>query len=377
MDPTSPFAGTDASSSATGIADLDRARPPQLTGPVGKPASRGLVMAIGVVLAALAALAWVDARNAQQLLRSDLEHRLAAEETALAAAKARDADQTGELREDQARLALLEARLVEAQTQQASLEALYRNLAPSRDEIALTEIEQLLLLASQQLALASNVPAALAALQLADGKLAYLDRPQLLPLRRALARDMDKLKAVPDVDVAGIALKLDQAQAMIATLPLARDERLPEPPAKAAPTADTPWLSFLRDVWTDMQSWVRIEVSDRPAAPLVAPAQQYFLRENLRLRLLSARIALLARDNASFKSDVVTANNWLKQYFDTRVKPVQALTATLTQLAATAMPAELPDVSASLSAVRTLKPVRERAPEKSAKPASAAPPAAP
>ena len=94
-------------------------------------------------------------------------------------------------------ITLLETRIAESQTQQAALEALYRDLAPSRDEIALSEIEQVLLVASQQLQLAGNVPSALTALQLADAKLQRLDRPQFVPLRRALARDMDQLKAVP------------------------------------------------------------------------------------------------------------------------------------------------------------------------------------
>jgi uncharacterized protein HemX len=101
-------------------------------------------------------------------------------------------------------------------------------------------------------------------------------------------------------------------------------------------------------------------VSDRAAAPLVPPAQQYFLRENLRLRLLSARVALLSRDETSFKSDMAAANAWVKQYFDTRAKSVQALSATLTQLGTTVMPADMPDINASLTALRTIKASRER-----------------
>ena len=128
----------------------------------------------------------------------------------------------------------------ESQAQQAALEALYRDLAPSRDEIALSEIEQVLLVASQQLQLAGNVPSALTALQLADAKLQRLDRPQFVPLRRALSREMDQLKAVPFVDVTGLGLKLDQAIAGVGTLPLAMDERLPPPVADAAPPADEP-----------------------------------------------------------------------------------------------------------------------------------------
>ena len=229
----------------------------------------------------------------------------------------------------------------------------------------------MLLLASQQLAIARNVQAALAAMQLADAKLARIDRPQLVPLRRALARDIDTLKSVPYVDVSGMSLKLDQALATIDTLPLAKDERLP-PPAAVPPPGDEPeWRKFLREAWAEVKGLVRVEVADRPAAPLVPPPQQYFLRENLRLRMLAARIALLSHDHGAFKSDVTAANVWLKQYFDTRTKSVQALSATLAQLAATPMPTELPDLAPSLTAVRAVKATRDRVGERGATGASA------
>jgi uroporphyrin-3 C-methyltransferase len=268
------------------------------------------------------------------------------------------------LRDAQAKLALLDARVSEFQSQQASLEALYRDLAPSRDELALSEVEQILVLASQQLTLAGNVQAALAALQVADGKLARLDRPQLGPLRRALARDMDRLKAVPYVDVAGISIKLDQMIDSIDTLPLAKDERV-APPASAAPAADeSAWLRFLHGAWNDLRSVIRIEVSDRPAAPLITPEQSFFLRENLRLRLLSARLALLSHDPRSFKADLQAASGWIRQYFDRQNRPVQSTLATLAQLSAIAMPGEIPDLTASLEAVRTLKDAADRVPER-------------
>ncbi len=317
-----------------------------------------LVLALVVMIG----LAWFDARNSAQAIRSDLNRRLADEDTAIAQAKAFDADQTGELREAAAKLTLLETRLSELQSQQASLEAQYQDIAPSHDEIVLTEVEQLLHLASQQLALAANVPAALAALQLADLRLAGTNRTTLTPLRHALARDMDRLKAVPAADVPGIAVKLDRALATIDTLPLARDERLPEPEPvpPSPPTQDSAWLGFFRSAWNDLKSVVRIEVSDRAAAPLLTPEQAYFLRENLRLRLLAARVALLTRDERSFRADIAASNTWVKQYFDTRAKAVLALSATLTQLGLTAMPAELPDVNESLTALRTLRASHER-----------------
>ena len=329
-------------------------------GPFSPPVSRGLFILLAVLLAGVMAAGAVALRNAQQDLKLEVGQRLAQMETAAAEARARNAELGNELREAQAKVTLLEARVSESQTQQASLDALYRELAPSRDEVALNEVEQVLLLASQQLAIANNVQAALAALQLAEAKLGRSDRPQLVPLRRALARDIDKLKAVPFVDIAGISLKLDQAIGAIATLPLARDERLPATPAPPPPADEATWMRFLRDVWNEVKSLVRIEVADRPAAPLVPPTQEYYLRENLRLRLMAARIALLSHDDAGFKTDATAANAWIRQYFDTRSKSVQSLVTTLTQLAATPMPAELPDVTASLTALRAVRATRER-----------------
>jgi uroporphyrin-III C-methyltransferase len=324
------------------------------------------VLALALACAAAGVLAWFDMRDAQRTLRTEVAKRLTDADAALAQSRSRDSDLANELREAQAKLALLDTRLGESQTQQASLEALYRELAPSRDELALNEVEQVLSLASQQLAIAGNVQAALAALQLADAKLSRYDRPQLVALRRALARDIDKLKSVPYVDVAGMSLKLDQVISTIDTLPLAKDERLPAPVPPSQPADEPAWQRSLRDAWSEIKALVRVEVSERAAAPLVPPEQQYFLRENLRLRLLTARVALLSHDDGAFKSDVTAANAWIKRYFDMRAKPVHGVSATLTQLAATPMPTELPDLTASLTAIRTLRATRDRTAERAA-----------
>jgi uroporphyrin-3 C-methyltransferase len=177
---------------------------------------------------------------------------------------------------------------------------------------------------------------------------------------------MDRLKAVPYVDVSGISIKLDQLTAAIDALPLAKDERLPPPTAGEPAPADSAWLRFVREVWSDLRNVIRIEVSDRPAAPLVTPQQSFFLHENLRLRLLSARLALLSRDERAFKADLDAAVGWLRQYFDLQSKSVQAALGTLAQQQAVAMPGEIPDLAASLDAVRSLKAVADRTPERAA-----------
>ena len=327
------------------------------------PVSRALLAATLAVAVLVSAVVWLDGRRTQQLLRAEVAHRLDQVDAASQNTGKTQTQMASDLRDAQAKIALLEARVAESQEQQAALEALYRDLAPSRDEIALTEIEQVLLVASQQLQLAGNVPSALAALQLADAKLQRLDRPQLLPLRRALARDIDRLKGVPYVDIPGLTLKIDQVIGMVDALPLARDERLPASASEAgAPVAETSsWRRLVRDMWTEIRQLIRIEVADRPAAPLVPPPQEYFLRENLKLRLLSARLGLLNHDDTTFKGDIAAADAWLKQYFDLRSRPVQSVESLLKQLAATAMPTDLPDLARTLDAARVLRAATERA----------------
>jgi uroporphyrin-3 C-methyltransferase len=370
-DPSSPSSRSDAGAAtvdATAVApdtavgaatETPAPSAPQGRAP-GTSAMRTLQIALVVVAVALVA-AYLDGRRSQQALRAQMAQRMDQFEAASQATAKAENQLVTDLRDAQAKIALLEARLVESQAEQAALEALYRDLAPSRDEIALTEIEQVLLVASQQLQLAGNVQSALAALQLADAKLQRLDRPQFLPLRRALTHDIDRLKAMPYVDVAGLSLKLDQAIAAVNTLPLAADERLPAAAPPAPPANEPPWQRLVRELWTDIRQLVRIEVADRPAAPLIAPTQQYFLRENLRLRLLSARIALLNRDDAPVKADAAAADAWLRQYFDTRSKPVQTVQATLKQVAAAHTSGETPDLVASLEALRVLRLAQERA----------------
>jgi len=317
----------------------------------------------GALIGALAvaiAIVGIDAYKRDRQLRTDVARRLAEQDADVKSTRAAVEAAQDNLRDAQAKIALLESRLAESQSQQAALEALYRELAPSRDEWALTEVEQVLLLASQQLQLAGNVSAALAALQLADAKLQRLDRPQFVPLRRALARDMDRLKAVPYVDVQGLSLRLDQAIGVVDALPLALEERLPAPTPEAAAKDEAGWRRFLRDAWQDVRQLVRIENLDRPEPPLLAPPQQFFLRENVKLRLLSARFDLLFRDQANFRADLAAADMWLKKYFDTRSKPVQSLQILLKELRATDMTTELPGLAGSLDAVRVLQLAREK-----------------
>jgi uroporphyrin-III C-methyltransferase len=115
-----------------------------------------------------------------------------------------------------------------------------------------------------------------------------------------------------------------------------------------------------RDFWEEMKGLVRIRDLESNDAPLLTPAQTYFLRENLKLRLLSARVALLARDEASFREDLKATQGWIAKFFDARAKPTAAALATLKQISESPVAITVPDINASLAAVRTARAAREK-----------------
>ena len=317
-------------------------------------------MLIAIAALALAVWQWADARREATLLQGDVARRLGEMEAGNRDARALAEQGRNSLRDVESRMGMLEARLIETQNQRVALESLYEELARNRDEWVLAEIEQILVTASQQLQLAGNVRAALIALEAADQRLARADRPYLIPLRRIINRDADRLRALPAVDVPGLTLKLDNLVAAIDALPLASEQRpsAPPPHPDAAPTGF--WARLGGEALRDMKDLLRIRVADLPEAPLLAPEQAYFVRENLKLRLLSARLALLARDETAFRADLRLAAKWLGQQFDTSGKAGSNALTVLEQLGDSEVGMRLPDIADSLRAVQSQRTTRER-----------------
>jgi uroporphyrin-3 C-methyltransferase len=318
-----------------------------------------------VLAAALATYFWFDLRQRLSGTQEELAARLrTAEAGAREAATLARAAQDSVLA-SQARVAALEARLAESQSQQLALEALYADLSRNRDEWQLAEIEQVLAIASQQLQLAGNVRAALLALQLAEARLARTDRPQFVPIKRALARDIERLRALPAIDMAAMSARLDGLVAGVDALPLAFDERAERPaapkPAPGAPEAGF-WSRLSAEVWGELRQLVVVRQMSANEPPLLPPSQAYFLRENLRLRLLNARLSLLARDEAGYREDLRAAEAWIRRYFDPRSKQTAEALAQLKSLSSASLSFEMPTISESLDAVRGYKSRRERKP---------------
>ncbi|MBE0623075.1 MAG: uroporphyrinogen-III C-methyltransferase [Burkholderiales bacterium] len=317
-----------------------------------------------VLLVAIAAVGWqwYDTRSRIESIREEIAQRLRASDSSADESRVLAKQALEGLRETQSKLSVLENKIVESQSQQVALESLYQDLSRNRDEWALAEIEQMLTLASQQLQLAGNVQAALLALRTAEGRLARSDRPQFVALRRVLNRDIERLKAAPNVDITGMALRLDHLISHVDTLPLHFDTRMQATPNPVGPAgAGADWRRVLAEVWGELKQLVRIRIVDKPDAALLAPEQAYFLRQNLQLRLLDARQALLVRDPERFRADLETAQTWIKRYYDGDAKSIVNALTTLKQLAAASIDVETPNIDDSLAAVRNFKVSHEKA----------------
>jgi uroporphyrin-3 C-methyltransferase len=314
----------------------------------------------GIVAVVLLLLLWGHSYNRINGLQGELVRELARADDFGKESRGIAAQAQQSVRDLDFKLGMLESRLSETQNQRLALEALYLELSRSRDERVLAEVEQILLAGSQQLQLAGNLKAALIALESADSRLQRADSAQFAGLRRAIARDIERLKSAPFVDVVGMSVRLDTLAHQVDAMPLAMYERPVEPAAPAASTQEPVVVRVAREAWRDLVELVRIQRVESDEVPLVSPSQQFFLRENLRLRLLSARIALLARDETSFRADVRSSQEWLKRYFDARDKQVSSALTGLKQLSDMQVSIDLPAALESVDAVRNQKLVRER-----------------
>lgn len=385
------------SSSATGQSGIHQSTAAQQTDsaaldpalrvrPTAEPRTRNALIYVALAVLALLLLAqWWYSHREMSSLREEVAQRLKSDESTNTEMKVLVRSVQDNTKELQSKVSVLEGKQIEAQSQQLALEQLYQELSRNRDDWALAEIEQVLSTASQQLQLAGNVQGAVIALQYAESRLSRSDKPQFIMIRRAVAKDMERLKALPTVDLTGIALRLDSAISQIDSMPLLADEKPIEvatPPktsrrarkSAASAVAKTPavkentgtgsewlatlenkWNSWSNEMWTELRQLIRVRDVDTPEALLLSPTQAYYVRENLKLRLLNARLALLSHNESAFRSDLIAAQDAIARYFDTRARQTQTTQALLRQVQGSNLSIQMPTLADSLNAVRNYK----------------------
>jgi uroporphyrin-3 C-methyltransferase len=289
-----------------------------------------LPIAIALLAMVFSGLLWEKLSRIQgQLARQSAD---AGQQSLEAKAWAKQAQDS--VKDSAARMALVESRLGEAALQRTQLEELIQSLSRSRDENLVLDIESSLRLAQQQAQLTSSLEPLLGVLKTAQQRLQRASNPRLISIQRAIDRDLELVKSAQITDLPGMLLVLDEMVALTDELPLVIELQRPQSPSSKPldpqsiqTTSPVPWWkTVLERVLVEARGLLRVSRIDSPEAALLAPEQGFLLRENLKLKLLNARLSLLARQTDAAKADLQAVSVSLKKYFDPNArKTLQAL----------------------------------------------------
>lgn len=343
----------------------------------------GIAFVLALVLAvALGGAAWYLYQH-QQAQQSDMTAQL--QRSVEAAQQA--ASQVQALRAqsdmDQARLAQVESQLEGAREQLDGLEQALQMLTANGGELALlNDMDQLVEIAQQQLTLGGNVANAIIALETAQARLARAALPALAPLQQAVNGDLERLRAVPTTDAARLKIRLDELSRLVASAPfLVRDQGVVETPeapadtqryvpAEAAPDADwweKAWVSTRNAagqgwhlVRHDLLQLVSVRRIDDSSALLISADQAGQLRDNLRLRLMTAKLALMMHQNDIWRTELQAVQTLLQARYDVQTVDGKRALALAAQLLEADVAVALPEALNSRQAVQALRDAHAR-----------------
>ena len=222
----------------------------------------------------------------------------------------------------------------------------------ARQTWVLSEAQYYLQSANTRLQLAGDIATATAALKAADDRLSALGDPSLYQVREMLADEILSLEAIPQPDLAGMALQLASLGEQIPDLPL----RTPLPEIEANPIqADDDKTGVDRAMSKVLQSvkgLVTVRKTGEGITPLMTQQEEYLLVRNLQLQLQSARLALLQKRQSEFQASLRASRLWIDEHFETDNQAVANTLSKLTELEAIDVQPTLPDISGSLKALR-------------------------
>lgn len=353
---------------------------PASSAPVVRSAGQWmLLLALVVALSALAlsGMLWQKLDFTQQeLARRSLDSGKLAVEAKTIASQAESLTQ-----ELQARLSVAEVRLSEVSLQRSQLDELMLTLSRSRDDNLVQDLEATLRLAQQQTQLTGSAQPLISALQAIDQRIGRAAQPRLNPVQRAIARDIERIQAASLADIPALVLRLDEVARQVDEWPLLNQvghrpvvtpvpvAPSPDPDAESQPPETDPssglgdgwaraagwWSGLWSMIWTDVtrsgRELVRVSRIDEPEAVLLAPEQAFFIRENLKLKLLNARLGMLARHMVSSQADLIAVEAAIGKYFDTASPLVRGARVAIGQVRQDIVDGVLPRPEETLAAL--------------------------
>lgn len=370
------------------VVDADMVDVSPEAGP-SRSSSRTVLIAAGLVIVALAGGLWYQHTQSVKNIRI-LEQ--AADRASQNAASALSTVQLLDTQvKDQAqRIVRLDNSLRDSRAQLDTLVQAFQTLTDSGSDLVLiNDVDQLVTIAQQQLQLGGNVANAIVALEAAQAQLARANRPSLASLLQTINGDLDRLRAVATVDVVKLTSQLDKLSLMVSQAPLrVPDIASPEPvnpppefdgfsvpsaPDTVSGAADTPWWKSALDTtvaWSssawgsirqDLGEFITIRRVDDSAAMLMSPDQAARFRENLRLRLMTAQLALMMRQPTIWSAEMSAVVSGIEARFDERSQESRQALALARQLFDTQIDTSLPSLTNSLKAIEMVREENARA----------------
>jgi uroporphyrin-3 C-methyltransferase len=254
-------------------------------------------------------------------------------------------------------LAIVETAALEQAAQLARLESslesqseeIARFGATDRNDWLLAEAEYLLRLANQRLIMAGDIAAATALLKSADSILRELDDVSFHQARAAVAADLAALRAVPKVDIEGLYLRL---AALIGEVERLKVFELPDRQSGSEATPAEGWKERFaqgyRAALQKLSNYIVIDRKDVPYEALMDPQWEGLVRQNMRMLLEQAQVALLSGNQVLFRESLERAGHWIGQFFEVDEIGSQAIARDISALVDTTITVEAPNVSRSL-----------------------------
>ncbi|NMH65157.1 uroporphyrinogen-III C-methyltransferase [Shewanella salipaludis] len=199
------------------------------------------------------------------------------------------------------------------------------------------EADYLVRMAGRKLWLERDPQTAAGLLKAADERILAMKDPALMPVRKALARDIAATAAIKGTDIAGTVFTLDAIIGQLDKLPLNRAEAQAGTDVQAEDAMTdslSDWRQNLAKTWKALsEDFITIRKRTTDIAPLLAPDQQWYLLENIRNKLLQSQLALYNYDEVNYRQSLALARKWIQQYFNLNDNKTKETLAALDALA--------------------------------------------
>ncbi len=245
-----------------------------------------------------------------------------------------------------------------------SIKEIHYQLGKTRGDWMVADAEYLLTVANQRLHLVGDIKTSLIALQAADQRLRESGNPGVFKVREAIAREVNILKDIKPLDIVGIISKIRALENEVARLPIFLPHAEKDSLADEATKSNTEekelssMEQLVESALEDIKGLVVIRRTGRSVTAVLLPEEVALIREDLKIKLEIARLALVQRDGNIYRANLEDAKAWLLEHFENNASATKKFLAEINKLQNIAVEMEFPNISESLSLLQNVATLR-------------------